>query len=353
MATITEIRNAGTELVLENREILEPLSAPKALREKLKRFGDHYDLSQGSHLYRFILAICGEAGTGALKRAALIPKLTAMLDATYFSDLDNLYGNPLGLPRLNPEVYTYDPSSEILTQEQWQEIKIKDAEYRSRCLTWMRAIINGSTPIGMSLAAEAAIGVECDIVERYQFLDDMDSDEPGMVPDVGKTMSRNEFTIVPRQSGITQEERRRILHLVDKLRPVNSIVTVYDGGTNNRLERSVNKVAASSHAFFVQRLVTGRPDINWPESDPSEGFWIDVIEKAAPYYAFMDRQEAITYLTIEGASASSEHVGNFNSNQRALFGHLRNEEKFRVFDADDSFTKSFAPIVLTSPWINE
>src|SRR6476469_3895348 len=171
MATISEIRSAGTDILLTPRPIYEPINAPESLRNKLLRFGDNYDLSTGSHLFRFLIALCGEAGAGSIKRELLYPKLQNMLESTNFTDLDRLYGDPLALPRISSEIYNLDPKSVAMTQAEWQDVLIKDSQYRSRCLVWMRAIIEGPTPRGIALAAEAACGIECDVIERYQYLE--------------------------------------------------------------------------------------------------------------------------------------------------------------------------------------
>lgn len=351
MPTVTDIRAAGTDITLIRRPIYEPLAAPERLRQKLQRFGEHYDMSNSSYLYRFLLAVCGETGAGQLKKELLYPRLQSALESTHFSDLDRLYGNPIGLPRIDEEVYSIDPKNEALTQAQWQDVRIKDAQYRARCLTWMRAIIAGPTPQGIALAAEAASGVECDVFERYHYLDDQASDLPANIQNIGLTNSRSEFVIIPRTTQLTQQEQRRIIRLVDKLRPTNTVPTIY---ISDRLrnERTIIDLAASSEAFEIVRYVTGRSDIKWPTPDPSQGLWITTTETPVPTFAWMERQEAVTYLTIDSVEASSTHTGPFNKEQRNLFGHLRGEiHPYYTFVADHSYAKAFAPIQLSVPWL--
>src|SRR5437868_6439967 len=178
MPTLSDLGNGQIGLVLDDNSILEPLNEPSALRTQLYRFGDHYDLSVDSHLFRFMTALAGDGGAGQLKKEMLFPKLQQRLESTYFRDLDRLYGSPLGLPRLSDEIYTVDPHNDALTQDEWRDVKSRDALYRNRCLTWMRALIAGPTLKGIKLAAEAALGVECDVVEQFQYLDNQDSDDP-------------------------------------------------------------------------------------------------------------------------------------------------------------------------------
>jgi hypothetical protein len=352
MANITDIRLAGTDLTLIKRGIYEPLAAPEPLRNKLGRFGEQYDLSNSSYLYRFILALCGETGAGGVKKNLLYPRLQSALDSTNFEDLDALYGNPISLPRLSAEIYSTDPKNEALTQAQWQEVRIKDAAYRSRCLIWMRAIIEGPTAKGLALAGEAACGVECDVYEQYQYVNNAASDRPVSMSNLGVTNSRNEIIIIPRTTTLLDADRRRISHLCDKLRPVNTILTIFTQ-TDTRTDRTARAVVATSEGYSVQRYVTGRPEVSWPPTDPAQGLWITTTEKEAPTFAYVDRQEAVTYLTIQDVTATSTQVGPFSKEQTQLFGHLQGyTDPFYDFSASNSYAKSFAPIQLTSPWIN-
>lgn len=352
MATISEIRNLGTELILADRGLPEPLNPPESILRKLDRFGEHYNLNQNSHLVRFILATCGEAGAQSLKRETLYPRLKALLDSVHFDDLDSLYGNPLHLPRVSPEVYEWDPKAQILTQAQWQEIRQKDAAYRNRCLLWMRAILHGPTTKGIALAAEAACGIECRVFEQYQYVENLTSDDPISMSNIGMTNSRNEVVIIPNAPSLSEEDRKCILRLVDRLRPVNTIVSVYEG-ESIRLNRPALEIQATSNTFYVDRLVTGRPDVDWI-IDSDKGLWIDNEERPAPVYAFMDRQEVSTYLTVNSVTASSSHTGFFSKKQRELFGHLDvDKDKFRHYSSDNSYLKSFAPINVLSRWIND
>lgn len=353
MTSITEIRTAGTDLILIPRPIYEPLAAPEPLANKLHRFGEHYDLSTNSNLFKFLLGLCGETGAGQIKKAMLYPRLQQVLGSTYFQDLDRLYGNPLALPRLSEEIYDVDPRNEALTQEEWAEVRIKDAQYRSRCLTWMRAVIEGPTPEGMRLACEAATGYDAIIKEQYEFIENSSSDSPLSLQNYGRTNSRNEFVIIVLNPALTQEEQRRIAHLVDRLRPTNTIPTVYTSASN-RAQRFARVADSSSSTFNVRRLVTGRGDISWPDVDPSKGLWIEAgVEKEAPTFAFMDRQEAITFLSVTSVTASSSHTGPFSKDQRDLFSHLREDfESLHEFSPEQSYSNSLVPIQLSIPWVS-
>jgi hypothetical protein len=354
MPTISNIIQSGTNLTVNYDTLIEPFDTTEIFRESLGRFGDNYDLTPNSHLYRFLYALCGEAGVGGQHRQLLYPRMQQALGTTHFYDLDRIYGNVMGISRNPDETYDFDPRNDALTSDEWADVHRKDSSYRYRCLTWMRALIHGGSPIGISLAAEAALGVQCDVYEQYHYLENAASDAPITVVNFGSTNSYNEFIIVPRLPSITQEERRQVIRLVDRLRPVNSIVTVA-GGNELRTERPVVYVAATSERFNVRYFVTGRSDVNWSDTTTSDarsqGLWIDTNENEAPTFAFGRRQEAVTYISIQSVTASTEQIGNFNAQQKSLFAHLNIQvDPFFTFDANLAFNEQFAPISITVPW---
>lgn len=347
MPTVADLRAAGDQFSVTSYPILEPLNAPLKFSQRLSRFGSNYNLSNQSHLYRFLVTLCGDTGAGQLKKDMLIPRLEQQLESTQFGDLDRLYGNPLALPRLSTEIYSYNPDTDYLNTTQWTEVLAKDAAYRARCLTWMRAIIEGPTLRGMALATEAAIGIEADVWEEYQYIQN-----PSYTTDFSKTGSVNEFVVIPRTLTLAPQDTRRISRLLDILKPVNTIGTIFSS-TPPRTERIPTSRASSSDYFNIQRLVTGRPDISWPTIDLSAGYWIDLTEREAPTLAFMGRQESVTYLSITDVTASSTHIGYFNADQRQLFSHLSNvNDPYLAFIPQFSYDASIAPVNLSSSWVN-
>lgn len=561
MASVTELRDNGSEVTNVATPIVEPLAAQEIFGNKLGRFGDHYNTSPNSHLYRYLVALCGEAGAGSLKKELLLPRLYQSLQSTQYLNLDRLYGDTLALPRLSSEVYSLDPENQTLTATQWDEVRAKDAEYRERCLTWMRAILEGPTPRGLELAGEAATGVECDVVEQYAYLDALQANQPQItnlttadtgaggavtitfahvtsnvnnrclfvavsaagshsvssityngvgltlvkaenpvgrmvelwrlinppngsfnvvvtynssavgvataltfsnvhqttptgtarstsvvgndlslkdqftiIPSnigefvidafyisnlvthssynqfvisdhlvgashflsiggraaaypatavqwplvnagittswsglgvaikpatlpvmtgVGVTSSRREFVIIPREPTITESERRRIVRLVDQLKPTDTIATI-NLGNDLRNARQVRNVASSSNKFLVKKLVTGRTDIVWPPIDPNAGYWIQSgVAVEAPTFAFMDRQESVTHITINTVTASSEHMGRHSLHQRSLFANLAKlRDADHYFQAGHARAKSIAPLNIQQGWVN-
>lgn len=352
MPTISEIKNSGTDISLVPRPIDEPLNAPSLLSERLDRFGDNYNTSHNSSLYKLLVGLAGETGAGSLSKGMLYPKLQSALESTHYDDLDKLYGNPIGLSRLPEEIYTVDPRNSSLIQSQWDDVYAKDSSYRHRCLTWMRAIIAGGSPEGLSLAGEAATGIECDIIEQYKYLDNQRSDVVISMANRGLTSSRNEFILVPRTIYLSPAQHRQIITLVDRLRPVNTVPTVYVAN-RARTARAARAIFATSSAYNISRMVTGRTDINWPTPDPSQGLWITQTEQEAPTFAFMERQEALTFMTIASVTASSDHIGAFNKTQTSLFPYLAvNVDPLFQYDAAKSYAPSYAPLQLSITWMS-
>jgi len=344
MTSVADLRVVSDSLTATSYPILEPLNAPEIFGNKLARFGDIYNLGGQSHLYRYLVALCGDAGAGQLKKEMLLPRLEQALSGTNFGNLDKLYGNPLALPRISAELYTYDPETDILTGAQWDEVFMKDASYRARCLIWMRALIYGPTPDGIALAALAATGIEADVWERYQYV------QTSLGTDFGKTSSTNEFVVIPRTTSLTLDQSRGLSRLLDIIKPTNTIGTVYNG-VSPRTQKTVRLTDSSSTFFNIQRLVTGRSDITWPVLDSSTGSWISTAETEAPTLAFMNRQESVTYLSVLGTTSSSIHVGQFSPAQQSLFSHLNHDvDDFFAFLPDYSFDTSIAPVNITIGW---
>lgn len=342
--SITDVRNAGSVTVLK-RPIYEPLNAPIRTTDILQRdFGSNYNINYDANLYKFVIGLIGDNGVAALTRAALTAKIQNHLAATYYDDLDRLFGNAIGLPRLPEETYTQDPFNDVLTAAEWDQITAADASYRHRCLTWMRAIMFGGSPTGLSLAGEAATGVPCSIFEQYKYINDH------TLTNLGQTNSRQEFVVVPRAPTITLAQQRELVRRIDRLKPANTLATI---NRKNQIQVPVatSAVAASSESFIVKHMVTGRADVAWPAVDPSKGYWITTSEQEAPTASHIIPQESATYLNVSSVVASSQMVGMFNKTQQGLFPSLAvNQDQFFVYGAQNSIVSSETPLGITAPW---
>lgn len=300
-----------------------PLTPTKTLDERMRHFPEHiYNTKEGSHLRNFLDVLCGDAGANDLKKKLLLARLQRMLGNVNFFDLDKLFGNPLRFPRISSEIYPYNPYSDYLTTDEWDEVKVKDSIYRGRILKYMKGIDKGVTKEGLSMIAEAALGVQVDVVENYRYLDG-GFDTTNQVLGRLDVSSREEITLVPNSATITKQEERRVLHAIDRLRKIDRIFTVslYGVPIHKELKTKGSSVCASSE--YTERRLSVYAE-NWPF--PKQGnSWIEAgDENEARYRAFTDHQDWSDDMMseVKEVSASSYQVGPFNPIQIALFDHL-------------------------------
>lgn len=158
----------------DNQAYVRPLPylVPRTLLQKAAHFSEAYwKLDNDSIVFKLLDAMCGDSGAGNDKKALFLSRLQASLDSTYFQDLDAFYFGVLGFPRHLSESYNYNPYSNALTADQWIEVILKDAKYRSRCLDLMAALDHGSSPFGMRMGCKAVLGVDCDVFELWKYID--------------------------------------------------------------------------------------------------------------------------------------------------------------------------------------
>lgn len=348
MADIFTLLNNGQ--LIEKREIVEGLNPPVDFMERVKSFfpEEVYNFNSDSLLYKFLYSILGDAGVNGIKKATLAPKLYESLSTTEFNDLDTLFSNIVQLTRLNEEIYQYDPYNQMLTQDEWAEIRRKDAWFKARSQDFMRGVNLGNTPDGLKLLGRAATGYECEIFERWKYLDDINSDQPIGYPDYGLINAPEEFIIRPQVASITPQEQRRITEVVRKIKPANSLVSV-DIASNALTEVPIHSGTASSYNFYIQRYVTGNSLIDYSYNKKNN--WIETgIEKEAPTQASSDRSESIIYLTINDISSSSFHLGNFSTTQQNLFTHLQRGTNNYPYEASQALSDNPDIYKFNSPW---
>lgn len=358
----SEIDN--TTVFVNTNPIPEPLSTVDLLSEHLKRFDlEIYNTSADSHLYLFLSALCGDSGAGLLAKQTAFARFQSRLDSTFFNDLDLFFRDALGLPRLNSEQYNrnnidnvaLNPRAQVLQPDQWNEVILKDAAYRARCLAWTKALMLGGTPEGMAMAAQAAIGVECDIYENYKYVDAVARGDNSQ-PNVASSSNRKEFVIIPQlpENEVTEEMKYYLYKLVNRIKPVGSYFTINYNATPRLLVEPL-KATSSSNYFYVTRNVTGNSSINWPTVDSTNGYWIQSsVSNPAPSFAFLQTQEYSTWFTLNGViDYSSYHIGTFNKQQQAFFSHLRDKSSPpKEYLSSYSFSVVNTPLSSTNAWLN-
>lgn len=141
--------------------------------DRLAHFPDDlYDLSDNSHLVRFLRALLGPSGAGQLRQRQTVARLQTL--SSNFYDLDAFFGAIFNADRTNGEQVDINGFVDTATQDEWEQYQAADSIYRERLFRMARAINMGGTVPGIQALAEAVTGVECEIYEIWQVLDDED-----------------------------------------------------------------------------------------------------------------------------------------------------------------------------------
>lgn len=188
---------------------IESLGGSKHPTLYLDRFPEEvYNKSVDSHFVRFMYALLGPAGIGWLKKNYLDARLELAEHGFEGFNIERYYGDPFRFGRILSERFDDDPTG-LLPRDVWDQIKAKDEAYRSRALDYFNAARAGTTPLGAELAAKSGLGHPVEIVENYKYLFDIQSDEPKGFEYFGKTLSLNEFVVVPRLE-VSRSEQQQI-----------------------------------------------------------------------------------------------------------------------------------------------
>lgn len=140
--------------------------------ERLAHFpAEMYDLRPSSHLVRFVRALLGDSGAGSARKRYLIARIQQSPRGAHFGDLERFYGTLLNVGRLLDERYAINPFVDLATGDEWDAIHSADSRYRERIYSLARAIPMGATIPGLKTAAEALVGVPCDVHETWRSID--------------------------------------------------------------------------------------------------------------------------------------------------------------------------------------
>lgn len=296
-----------------------PYFAPRSTQARLRGLTTGvYDVSSSSYMYILIDALSGSTGAGALKQELMVSRLQSNLFTTYFGDLDDVYGDLVKMPRLSSEVYTYNPTTDLLTSDQWDEVRIKDASYRERISNFFQGMQAGGSPAGFILMCRAATGYDSHIFETWKNIDSVAAGNtpPAIFGRLG-TSIRNEVVVQPLTSSLSVADTHTLNSLLERLKPRETVVTIDINGLAVHTPISINAVAASDSYFQVEKNVTGVPDL--ASLPPTEVLAADVNPQAlwlqpgftvqAPYAAFNNSQEsAVYYLYSDDSSTPIDSV---------------------------------------------
>jgi hypothetical protein len=255
--------------------------------DKVRNFPPNvYRLEETDHLRNLLWVLLEDAGCGTLRRVQAHGQAAETLAGTVFGDLDAFFGQIFGLRRTGEESYDHDPFSDPLTADEWAEVEAKDASYRERIDQFMQALMRGGTNEGIAMAAEAACGLPCQVIELWRLADSVQ----GVT---GRTGHNKEFVIIPMvptdldpdSPEITASQERAIVHAVNRLKPANTFCTVEAGGLGIHKKITVRQAYSDSEYFEVRRYISGK-------SYRDRFFHVaDGVEQEAPSFAYLVGQE--------------------------------------------------------------
>lgn len=320
-----------------------PLMPPKSTEVRLSHFDEYvYTADNTTNLYRFVDALCGTVGAGALVNELFLARMAGALETIYFNELDYIFAKVAFLSRSPAESYPYNPLVDMLTSDQWDEVKRKDAWYRARVKEFFYACTLGGTPEGIKMAVRAAIAVDADLYEVWRYIDNF-----GITDDLGRApeTARNELVVRPHKSELSQAELRLLRDMLEKIAPLDTIVTVSTQGLNSLTPVSVSASAADSTYYEVQKMVTATPAMDLlpqPELLPIDLLpteqWLYLARDTptlAPYVAFNISAEFGYYYLVGGGKRSPIDSVTYGTLQSD--GSVRTEHNYQVYDTIGSF----------------
>jgi hypothetical protein len=267
-----------------------------SFKDKISNFPEEvYKFKKSDHLTKLMLVLLGDAGVGQLVKIQLMSRLSETLDGTRFSDLDAFYGLTLRFPRLQDEIYPYEPFTGALDSVAWSSVYIADAKYRSRLRLFMLALTKGPTVEGLSLASESVLGVRCEILEAWRFIDGVGlTSYPGRM---SALPDRKEFLVVPHLlNGTTldQSKKRVLINVLQSFKPADTVCSVSDtsGTANGYLERDILSAKSSSEYYEIRRDVLP-VTVDSRISTTNYSFVSNSTSVEAPNIAFQSQREIV------------------------------------------------------------
>lgn len=287
-----------------------PLQPPKSTEHRLSHFDETvFKADPTTFIYKFVDAIAGDGGASSLLKDTLMTRFGLALETLYFSDLDYIFGGMNFLERLDMESYSYNPKMDLLTSDQWDEVRIKDSWYRARIKDFFLAATLGGTPNGIRAAVQAGTSASCDIFEVWRF-----KDSYGLTLPLGRSpvTSRSEFVVKPHKSPLHPKQHRLLKQMVNRISPMDTVVTIDPDGLQVNVPIATQSASADSSYFEVQKRVTGSPLLQEiPEPEllaidllPTEDWLFSKSPEIAPYAAFNITQEFGYYYLVSGGSRS-------------------------------------------------
>ena len=279
-----------------------------------------YNVSSNSLIYKIVDSLCGSTGAGALLNQAFLNQLQGNLATTYGSDLDYFFGNIGFLPRCPSEAYPYNPFTDLLNSNQWDEIRVKDSWYRARIKDFWKACNMGGTRDAIRMICQAAVSCDCNVYEVYTYPDYSSvSGTVGGLLDTsnsffGRVNTRNEVVVQPLKSSLTPQEFRLLRQMLSRVMAVDTVVTINTQGLAVLEPVHINSAASNSVYFQVEKMVTATPILS--QLPPPQELPIDLLPTQqwlfdaqsdptlAPYAHLNITAQSGYYYLIGGGAAS-------------------------------------------------
>jgi hypothetical protein len=309
---------------------------------RMAHFDEHvYSTDSSTFLYKWLDAMCGDAGAGSLKKEIFLQRLSGAIDGIYGSDLDYVFGNVRFLSRNSSESYPYDPMTGMLTSDQWDEVRVKDAWYRARITEFFQACQAGGTIDGVRLACHAATSVDCTVYEVWRYMDSY-----GLTGALGRspTNARSEFVVQPHKDTLAPSEKRQLAQMLERISPIESVPTINTEGLSVSTPVPVRAIAADSAYYQIEKLVTPTPvldSIPAPELlaidlDDTEKWLFKKSKELAPYGQFNISSEYGYYYLMSGGARSP--IDGVLYSILLANGSTKPEIPFQVFETSGQFT---------------
>jgi len=267
-----------------------------------------YDTSSSSLVYKFVDALCGSTGAGQMLNQNFLNALQGNISTTYGSDLDYFFGNIGFLPRSPAEMYPYNTSTDLLTSDQWKQVQIKDAWYRARVSDFWKACNLGGTPEAIRMACQAACACDCNVFEDWRYIDNF-----GLLNSIGRANARNEVVVQPLKASLTPQELKLLRDMLDRIMPVDVIVTISLQGLAVLHPVPAVAACASSTYFQVEKMVLATPFL--AQLPPPEQLPIDLLPTETWLYDAQTDPQLAPYAQLNITAQSSYYylVGGGNS----------------------------------------
>ena len=292
-----------------------PLHINQTLSWKTRNFSDNvYNLNPSDLLTILMSTLLGNSGVGQLSTAQITARLTQQY--LQFSDLENTIGDLLNAPRLTTEFYNspINPFTDQLTPSQWDDVFIKDSNYRERLLALMTALLKGGTVQGIQATAEATAQVQALVVENW-------TTASGNIPNGWSNGFGPQETIVvyniPGGLSVNNVQRTAIANSLHTVAPIGTIVTQVSGNINNFVPVTYTITSNSSELLNLPRTVVANnitpPSyaVNNQNTSVSTRYWLQQgIPITAPNFAFTSSQEVLVDVTTNISNVTVTPIAN-------------------------------------------